>query len=315
MDRIDALRMFIDVVGAGSFSAVARQRGVVTSTVTGAVGQLEHEAGTQLMVRSTRRLVLTHEGGMLLADARRIVDEWDAAMSGLRQDGPLAGPVRVTATNDFGRAQLRPLLDAFQARHPAIHVTLLLSDDAVDLIDERIDVALRSGPLPDSRLRARVLIRGRRLVCASPAYWRRCGKPTHPDQLAVHNCLVLLRPGAPLASWPFQDGGRQFSVKVSGDRQASVGDLVRDWAVAGIGVALKNEWDIWRDRADGALETALDDYASGDVDLYAVQSGGHPSRRVAALVDFLAEALAAGSAGLHHHHLQHHAQQRALPRR
>ncbi|QBE64912.1 LysR family transcriptional regulator [Pseudoduganella lutea] len=291
MDRIDALRLFVDVAEAGSFSAVARQRTIATSTVTLAVGQLEQETGARLMVRSTRRLVLTFEGETLLADARRIVAEWDAALGSLRQDGPLAGPIRVSATNDFGRIRLRPLLDAFQERHPGIHMTLLLSDIAVDLVDERIDLALRSGPLPDSGLRARLLLRGGRLACASPAYWARAGKPAHPDELAGHNCLVLARPGAPIAAWSFQEGTRRFTVKVSGDRQASDGDVVREWALAGLGITFKNAWDVHNDIAAGRLETALDEFRVDGIDLYAVQPGGLPHRRVAALVDFLAEAL------------------------
>ncbi len=114
MDRIDALKLLLEVSEAKSFSEVARRRAVATSTVTLAVDQLEQEFGARLMMRSTRRLVFTHEGEALLADARRIVAEWDAAVGGLRKSGPLAGPIRITATNDFGRAQLRPLLDGFQ---------------------------------------------------------------------------------------------------------------------------------------------------------------------------------------------------------
>lgn len=292
MDRIDALRLLLDVAEAGSFSGVARQRAIATSTVALAVSQLEQEFGARLVTRSTRRLVFTHEGETLLADARRIVSEWDAAMSGLREEGPLAGPIRVTATNDFGRTQLRPLLDAFQARHAGVHISLVLSDSTVDLIEDHIDLALRNGPLPDSGLRARLLVRGQRLVCASPGYWARTGKPAHPDDLADHNCLVLARPGAPLAAWPFRDGGKPFSVKVSGDRQASDGGVVREWAVEGLGVVIKNRWDIRRELEAGTLETALDDYVAGWIDLYAVHPGGPPTRRVAALVDFLAEALA-----------------------
>lgn len=292
MDRIDALRFLLDVAQAGSFSSVARRRAVATSTVALAVSQLEQEFGARLIVRSTRRLVFTHEGERLLADAQRIVSEWDAAMSGLHEDGPLSGPIRVTATNDFGRTQLRPVLDAFQARHPGVHISLVLSDSTIDLIEQHIDLALRNGPLPDSSLRARLLIRGERLVCASPDYWARTGRPTHPGDLAAHNCLVLARPGAPLAAWPFRDHGKLFSVKVSGDRQASDGGVLREWAVNGLGVIIKNRWDVRRELETGALETALDDYVAGQIDLYAVYPGGPPSRRVAALVEFLAEALA-----------------------
>ncbi|MET0327660.1 MAG: LysR family transcriptional regulator [Luteimonas sp.] len=291
MDRIDALRLLLDVADAGSFSGVARQRSIATSTVALAVSQLEQEFGQQIVIRSTRKLVFTHEGDILLADARRIVSAWDAAADALREDGRLSGPLRVTATNDFGRTRVRPLLDAFQAQHPDLHVTLVFNDSTLDLIDHHIDLALRSGPLPDSSLRARLLIRGRRLVCAAPAYWARAGRPAHPHDLQTHNCIILARPDAPLSPWPFVEDGKPFNVKVSGDRQASDGDVLRHWAIEGHGVIVKNEWDIRDDRIAGRLETVLDDYAMPPIDLYAVYPSGATSRRLSALIDFLADAL------------------------
>lgn len=291
MDRIDALRLLLDVADAGSFSAAARRRSIATSTVALAVSQLEGALGARLMIRSTRKLVFTHEGAMLLDDARRIISDWDTAVAGLREDGPLAGPIRVTATNDFGRTRLRPLLDLFQAQNPAVQVTLLLSDDAVDMIENRIDLAVRSGPLPDSTLRARLLIRGQRHVCAAPSYWDRAGRPSHPQDLTDHNCIILARPGAPLSPWPFRDAGKLFSVKVSGDRQTTAGDIIRAWAVEGRGVVIKNGWDIHDDLEEGRLETVLDDYLAGPVDLYAVHPNNSPSRRLSALLEFLTDAL------------------------
>jgi len=292
VDRIDALRLLLDVASARSFSGVARQRNVATSTVTLAIDGLEQEFGVALLTRSTRRLALTHEGEQLVADARRLVGEWDGLLAGLQQDGPLAGPIRIGATNDFGRNRLRPLLDAFQARHPGVYITLLLSDSVTDLIHDNIDLALRSGPLADSALHARLLVRGDRLVCAAPQYWDRAGRPLHPDQLTGHNCLVLARPDAPLAVWSFQEAGKAFGVKVRGDRQASDGELLRNWAIEGLGVTFKNGWDVQADLAAGRLERVLDEFSSGPVDLYAVYPASPPSRRVAALVDYLAAALA-----------------------
>lgn len=290
MDRIDALRLLLDIAEAGTFSSVARRRSVAVSTVTLAINQLEQELGVTLITRSTRRLLFTHEGEALLADARQLVSGWDAARNALREDGPLTGPIRVTATNDFGRMQLRPLLDVFQGQHPGIHVSLVLSDSMFDLIDQNIDLALRNGPLVDSNLHARLLVKGERLVCASPDYWKKAGVPQHPDDLIHHNCLILARPGAPLASWPFRQGDKTFSVKVSGDRQASDGGVLREWAVDGHGVIIKNRWDVRQELASGALQSVLDDYIAEDVDLFAIYPASVPSRRVAALVDFLASS-------------------------
>ncbi|WP_321890227.1 LysR family transcriptional regulator [Paraburkholderia bannensis] len=291
MDRIDALRMLIEVADAGNFSAVARQRSIAPSSVTLAVKRLEEEFGTTLITRSTRRLVFTHEGAKLLETAQRMIAEWDAAVAGLSEEGPLSGPIRITATNDFGRTRLRALLDHFQAIHPRIHMSLVLSDSTVNLIDENIDLALRNGPLTDSGLFARLLVRGERLVCASPAYWRAHGKPAIPDELANHNCLILARPGAPMASWPFIVNAKQHHVKVSGDRQATDGGVLREWAVAGLGVIIKNRWDIHAELAAGLLETVLDDYVTEHVDLYAVYPAESPGRRVMTLIEFLAESL------------------------
>jgi DNA-binding transcriptional LysR family regulator len=214
-------------------------------------------------------------------------------VSALREDGPLAGPIRVTATNDFGRLQLRPLLDSFQALHPGLHMSLVLSDSTVDLIEDHIDLALRNGPLVDSNMHARLLVSGERVVCASPAYWAKAGEPQHPNELTTHNCLILARPGAPLASWPFlsTSDNKSFSVKVSGDRQASDGGVLREWAVDGQGVIIKNRWDIRQELISGTLQTTLDDYAAEQVNLYAVYAGSPPSRRVATLIDYLVEAL------------------------
>lgn len=290
MDRIDALRLLLDLAQEGSFSAVARRHSLATSTVTLAVTQLESQFGARLVTRSTRKLVFTHEGERLLEDGRRIVSQWDAALAGVREEGPLSGPIRITATNDFGRTQLRPLLDSFQALHPGTAISLVLSDSTVDLMESRVDIALRNGPLPDSRLQARLLVRGERVVCAAPGYWSREGMPLHPDDLASHNCLILARASEPLTSWPFRIDGRSVRIKVAGDRQANDGGVLREWALAGHGVIIKNRWDIRREIHAGQLVTALGDYVDGSVDLYAVLPDAMPSRRVVALVSYLASA-------------------------
>jgi DNA-binding transcriptional LysR family regulator len=293
MDRIDALRIFIDIAEAGSFTAAARKHTFSTSTVTLALQRLEAEVGIRLITRTTRRLSLTHEGETFLADARRILADWDAVVHGLRDHGPLSGPIRITATNDFGRNFLVPMLNRFMRLHPQVQVSLLLSDANVNLVDQQLDLALRNGPLSDSGLKAKLLLSGPRVVCASPSYWSKNGKPEYPAQLAEHNCLILRMPEAPLAAWRFIVDGKPIAVKVSGDRSASDGGVLRQWAIDGFGVVLKNRWDVRSELESGLLDTALDSYIAEHVDLYAVYAGGRPSRRLARLIEFLSYELAA----------------------
>jgi DNA-binding transcriptional LysR family regulator len=163
MDTLEALRLYVAIAETGSFSAAARQVSVSTSTVTVALQQLEEQARVSLITRSTRRLSFTFEGRRFLADARKLLADWDASIAGV-QDGPLRGPIRMTATQDFGRTEVAPLIDRFLDLHPAVQIALHLSDGVVDLVEQDIDLALRNGPLADSALKARLMLRGRRVV-------------------------------------------------------------------------------------------------------------------------------------------------------
>jgi DNA-binding transcriptional LysR family regulator len=288
MDQLNLLRLYVAVADLGSLSAVARTRGLSPSTVTSALQRLEERVGARLVTRTTRRLSLTPEGERFLVNCRRILTDLDEAMDAVSDRGPLRGEIRVTATNDFGRSTLAPLLHEFMEANPGVQIALTLSDAVVDIVEDSYDVALRMGELPDSGLTARLLMRGTRRICASPAYWRCHGRPEHPRDLARHNCIVLARPGAPQSSWQFQEKGRAFAVRVRGDRTANDGGALRAWAIASGGVVLKFDLDIAQDLAAGRLETVLDDFSTRAVNLHAVHPAGrHPSRRVAALLDFL----------------------------
>ncbi|NPD23659.1 LysR family transcriptional regulator [Corallococcus exiguus] len=294
MDRFDEMELFLDIARRGSLSAVARARGVAPSTVTLGLQRMEARLGVRLLARSTRRLSLTPEGEGYRADCQRILTDLAESEAGVGgREGPLTGLLRVTATNDFGRARVAPLVDAFLRLHPGVRVELVLSDGVLDLIEEGIDVALRFGPLADSRLTARRIVSGRRVVCAAPAYWARHPPPRKPADLTRHNCLVLARPGAPQTSWAFRDeDGRVFHVRVSGDRTANDGGVLKDWALAGAGVILKSTWDVEALLASGHLVSALDRFTLPDIDLHAVHTAGRePGRRLAAFLAFLDEHL------------------------
>ncbi|MFJ3481813.1 LysR family transcriptional regulator [Pseudomonas sp. NPDC090202] len=292
MNQLELMRLFVHIAEEGSLSAAARALAVSASTVTLGLQQLEQRVGARLITRTTRRLSLTAEGERLLQDCRRLLQEMDALLDDVAGSGELTGPIRLTTTNDFGRRRIAPLVTGFMAEHPGVQVELFLTDTAMDLVEYGFDVGLRTGPLKDSRLRARLLISGRRTTSAAPAYWERMGRPQHPRELERHNCLVLSRPDAPMRNWKFSDNGAPLVVKISGDRSANDGEILRHWAVDGVGVLSKSDWDIADDVRAGRLETVLDDYAWGDMNLYAVYPDSRQgSRRVAALIEYLVKHL------------------------
>ncbi|MFQ6572318.1 LysR family transcriptional regulator [Pseudomonas sp. UM16] len=292
MDRLFALRLLIDIADKGSFSAVARTHAIAASKVTLVIQQLENSVGARLITRTTRKLAFTHEGQRLLSAARAMFDIWETTLGDISQSEDLQGPIRITVNNDFGHQCVLPILDPFMQLHPKVQLTLLFSDGIENLLEQQIDVAIRSGPLEDSRLKAKLLINGRRVVCAAPAYWQEHGRPARPDDLVKHNCLVLLRSGAPLSVWNFVVNGVRSSVRVSGDRVVNDGAVLRQWAVEGKGVIIKNEWDIQAHVQAGELEVVLGDAVEERVDLYAVYPKDIPNRRTLAFIDFLYRSLA-----------------------
>lgn len=293
MDPLSLLRLFVAIADQGSLSAAARSLGIAASGASTGLQRLEERVGARLMRRTTRHLSLTPEGERFLSDCRRILTDLDEAMNAVADSGPLRGEIRVTATNDFGRSRLEPLLGQFMQENPGIGVSLMLTDGVVDLAEDGHDLGVRTGPLTDSRLVAHLLVRGRKMICAAPGYWDRHGRPAHPRELAGHDCLVLARPGAPQSSWQFRDGNRSFAVRVRGNRTANDGAILRKWAVDGAGVVLKSDFDIAADLSAGRLEPVLEDFTRDETNLYAVHPGGRNlSRRTAALVRFLQARLA-----------------------
>ncbi|EKS9916671.1 LysR family transcriptional regulator [Burkholderia multivorans] len=288
MDLLTHLRVFIDIADHRSLAAAARTRSLAPSAVTASLRRLEAHLGTQLIQRSTRNLTFTPEGALFLDQCRRIVRDLDDACDQISDDGPLKGTIRITALNDFGRSRLASIIDSFLKQHPGVRFDLSLDDAVVDLIEGGYDLGIRTGPLTDSRLRSRLILRGGRSVCASPEYWRRRGKPSKPGDLVDHNCLVLSRLGNPQTTWRFEDGTKTISVAVSGDRMAGDGGLLRLWALAGAGVVLKSDYDVIVDLEAGRLETALDEFRQDDVNLYVVHAAGrYLSRRARAFIEHL----------------------------
>ncbi|MCA0922173.1 LysR family transcriptional regulator [Pseudooceanicola nanhaiensis] len=297
MDAFRTMRLFVAIAEGASLSSVARDWGVAPSTVSYGLQALEERLGAQLVIRTTRQHSLTEEGERFLQESRRILSDVDEVMTGIANDSVLSGNLRITSTNDFGRQHVAPLVDAFVRDHPGVTVDLFLADGIVDLVEGGFDLAVRTGPLRDSDLKARLLLRGQKNICAAPAYWARHGKPQHPAELAQHNCLLLGEPGERQSAWTFRKDGERLRVRVSGDRQVNDGEALRQWAIAGAGIVQKSSFDIAEDLREGRLETALHAFTAEQTNLYAVSPPRqYESRRVRAFVDFMVERLSAWDA-------------------
>src|SRR3981081_3729413 len=212
MDRLAALEIFVRVVDAGSFSAVARRQRIGQPAVSKAVVQLEEWLGVSLLMRSTRSVVPTEAGRIFYERAKRTIEEADEAVVAARGSASgLSGKLRVSTSICFGRLDIIPNLSAFLAEHPDLDIELVLDDRNVDLVNEGIDVALRMGVMPDSNMTTRRIAEGRRMVVATPAYLQRHGTPASPGELINHQAVIYTREGGG-GPWTFRKANAEVSV-------------------------------------------------------------------------------------------------------
>lgn len=294
---IQHLKTFLEVVQQGSFAGAARKLDVTPSAVTRAVAALEEALGARLLQRTTRKVALTESGAIYLERVRPLVEELDHANEELvSRDGKVHGTVRVTASVAFGQTMLVPLLPELHAAHPGLKVDLLLTDSVVDLVSQRVDVALRLGPPVDSSLVGMKLRSVRFHVCASPSYLRKHGKPRKPEDLAHCNCLRFPLPGY-RTQWTFRDSiGKTEAVAVGGWLVMSTALALHRAALDGIGPALLGDWLIEADLKSGRLvdlfpnhEPTASNFNSAVWLLYA--SREHVPQRVRAFIEFVKKKL------------------------
>lgn len=257
----DHLQLVADVVRAGSVARAARLRGVDPSVVSRNVAVIERRLGVPLFTRTTRRLAPTAACQLLLARAVPLLDELTELLDAVRsQDGPVVGNLRVLAPVSFALQWLLPRLPRFLKAHPGLHVDLRLNDALLDLVEERIDVAIRLGPLATSSYASRLLVPMVSRVCASPAYLKTHGTPRRPADLARHPCLLLDMPSFGDA-WQFRNRqGEVSSVTVSGPVRSSNALALRSLALAGGGVILQADWIVAQDLRSGALVDLFPDF-------------------------------------------------------
>jgi len=240
---MDALETFVAVATAGNFSKVAKTQRVAVSSVARKIDSLEAELGSKLFKRSSRSLLLTDAGEHFLPRAQRLLADMADAKRGLSAlDTDLRGLLTITAPAVFGRKHVLPALLTFLAQHPLVEVELHNSDTVVDVAQRRVDVSIRMGALPDSDLVATQLAPVRRLLCASPEYLERKGKPARPSDLTKYDCLTVASSPTPPGWWSFSGVNREAALPVRGSFRSDDTDALLQAALAGMGIVHLASW-------------------------------------------------------------------------
>ncbi|ALM51546.1 LysR family transcriptional regulator [Halomonas huangheensis] len=290
MASLDDLAFFRQLAKAGNLTATARDLGLSVSAVSKRLKQLEARLGVELATRTTRRLTLTAEGERYLVRGSELLEELAELEEGLGVDREaLAGPLRINATFGFGRRHIAPLLSEFCLLHPAIEASLELSNFPEPLVDG-VDLGIRIGQPPDSRLIARRLLANRRVLCAAPSYLEQHSAPILPQDLVRHACLVLRENDSDYTQWRFVnvDTGQEASVKVSGRLASNDGEVIKHLALEGHGLMLRSSWDVHQELARGSLKALLPGWRGVRADFFAVYpQRRHIPARLRVFVDFL----------------------------
>jgi DNA-binding transcriptional LysR family regulator len=283
---------FTRIVDAGSLSAAARLLRLSLPAVSRQLAALEARLGVELIRRTTRRIALTETGTIYYQACRRIlaeVDEADDAASGLH--GEPRGTLVVDGPGTFGHLYLAPLVPRFLARHPQLELNLRLNDRLVDLVEERTDLLVRVGRVPDSTtLVARRLAEHPRVVCASPGYLARRNRPTRPDELAQHDCILLSLLSQP-DRWELRSNGESATVHVHGRLLINDGAAMRTAALADGGVIFAPSWLVADDVRRGSLEVLLSGWTGPVIPVHALYARHRSaSAKVRTLVNELVRA-------------------------
>ena len=293
MIALDDLRFMEALSRTGSLSAAARSLNVTPPALSMRLKRLEQTLGVNLVVRSSRRVRFTSEGERLVAEAQDLLGRIDALPDALSREGQsLAGRLHVVASFGFGRLQVAPLIAKFAEHHPSVRVTLDLSERPwTDTQDA--DVVIHIGVVRDSSWVAHVLARNGRWICASPAYLRRHGAPAHPRDLIRHACLCVRENDEDVTLWRYRTKApsarrRHETIRVTPTLTSNDGEVVRNWALAGLGLMLRSQWDGAPFVRRGELQRVLAAFEFDDADVLALVPARHGiSARVSRFVEFL----------------------------
>ena len=297
VNRSGELEVFVRVIELGGFSAAARACGMTPSAISKLISRMEQRLGTRLVNRSTRQLQLTPEGCVFYERGVRLLADLDEAERCASAHAAPRGRLRVNANVPFGHRFLLPLAPEFLQRHPDVTLDIVLTDEVIDILEQRTDVAVRAGPLKSSNLMARKLGETRMVIVATPGYLARHGTPATPEALLSHNRLGTSYARAQ-SGWPLRHGAEDIVVPITGNAQASDGEALYRLVLAGLGLARLAAFQVREDIAAGRLLPVLEAFNPGDAEeIHAVfvGQGGYLPLRVRAFLDFLAERVDIGT--------------------
>jgi DNA-binding transcriptional LysR family regulator len=293
MDKLKQLESFVSVATRGSLTAAAHAEGVAPAIMGRRIDGLEERLGVKLLMRTTRRITLTHEGSAFLEDCQRLLADFASAEASVSAGGAKAsGHLRITAPAGFGRRHVAPLVPRFRELHADVSISLNLSDRVVDLAGEGFDCAVRVGDLPDSSLVSVRLADNRRLCVATPTYLQQHGTPSHPNDLSKFDCLTMSSDASQTRGWVFKvpkgSASELIYLKPGGPLNCSDGQVLHDWCVGGHGIAWRSTWEVAAEVATGTLVPVLEDFAAPPNGIYAVfPHAKHLPLRVRLWIDFL----------------------------
>ncbi len=297
MDKFSDMAMFVCIVKRNGLAAAGRELGLSPATMTARLQALEQRYGVKLLNRTTRHVSLTDSGELYYKACIDILDNVYETEN-LIQNGvkEVRGSLKIAAPKDIGKQYILPIVNEFSERYPDVVPYLYLSDHVSNIAESGMDVVIRYGELADSSLISRRLSPSRRVLCASPEYLAKHGTPMKPQDLANHDCLVMLSSNEELKTWYFQEQEKKRAITVVPKRFSDDGEVIRRWALEGAGIALKSVLDVQSDINNLRLVTVLNGYmknfntstsvSSADLNVVYISKKYQP-KRTRLFLDFL----------------------------
>ena len=255
--HIDHLTLFLRVAALHNISQAGQELGLSPAVASAHLNKLESSLGVRLIHRTTRKVSLTPEGQAFLNHAEDVISAVESAKAsvGAGSTSP-TGTLRIAAPASFGRQHILPALNGFMQKYPKLKLDLKLSDTIVDLVEGGFDIAIRNSELKDSSLIARKLSDDKRVLCASPSYLEKYGKPATPYDLHTHNCITLFG----LETWTFKRGKELIKIKTTGNFRTDNGEAVRDACCNGLGITINSRWNAYKQLKQGELIALLPEF-------------------------------------------------------